>query len=782
MLQIHSAALRPHCLHLTLEGRLDAAQAQLLARQLTEAAPDIRSIVLDCSGLDYLSSAGLRAVLLGRQALAARGGALVLCSLPPFVQEVVTLSGLGALLRILPDVEQALALCDDAPQPQPWTRDLPLGRLACMPLPPPEAGAEPCRLETWDHAEKGQLFQASLAELGLSLGRGGFGTRREQALDNRGLFLSCLHAAALLPDGAPELPDFMTTRYPSETVIFVERCVGLGGDPALFLELQAAASAPLGQIMALADATLTEAGHPPVPEAWGLSAALLCIRGLRPSAQDCAPAPGALALCLACPLQLAEDLPPSLAALPWRRDGELSCCTLALTLDTPATWDLGASLAENLARLCRLEQLVTFAEIGPETLVEHCGFWVWRPLLLRSARERRMQVQWPPGQEPPDPWDVLLRRIYADPDPEQGAPAAARVQLTPLSGGYSSANFIVESFDAANRRLLPTVLKLGPRALIRQELQAWHEHVRPFILNNAAVLTGHAQYADQGGICYNLLGLDGEASRLSWLEQHYLGRSTTELLPLFERLLTRVLKPWYGQPRWDSLALWQEHDPTPRFPDILRRAAAELDLGPERATFDSVELGRELPNPYRILAELYPQRRAETRQWYSCVVHGDLNLRNVLLDERENIHVIDFSETRRGNALSDFARLEVILLLEHTRLDAEQDAEDLAHFLQAWYKGGEYAAPPVFAYTGSDPRVGKAFRLLQLVRRCAETVTLFETDLTPYYLALLQWTLPTVCFRDWSPERKRLAATMSGLLCERLTAGESFHATSPGPA
>ena len=50
--------------------------------------------------------------------------------------------------------------------------------------------------------------------------------------------------------------------------------------------------------------------------------------------------------------------------------------------------------------------------------------------------------------------------------------------------------------------------------------------------------------------------------------------------------------------------------------------------------------------------------------WYRAITHGDLNLRNVLVDERDNLYVIDFSETTTRNAVADFARLEPILKLE----------------------------------------------------------------------------------------------------------------------
>ena len=72
------------------------------------------------------------------------------------------------------------------------------------------------------------------------------------------------------------------------------------------------------------------------------------------------------------------------------------------------------------------------------------------------------------------------------------------------------------------------------------------------------------------------------------------------------------------------------------------------------------ELGRDLLNPYYFLQHEFPRRRHRSRLWYTSICHGDLNMQNVLVDERDNIYVIDFSETRPRNIVSDFARLEPI--------------------------------------------------------------------------------------------------------------------------
>jgi stage II sporulation protein AA (anti-sigma F factor antagonist) len=68
-----------------------------------------RKIVLDLSRLDYISSAGLRVVLLLAKTLKQNAGKLVLCSIRPQVHEVFDISGFLAILSVADTREQAIA-------------------------------------------------------------------------------------------------------------------------------------------------------------------------------------------------------------------------------------------------------------------------------------------------------------------------------------------------------------------------------------------------------------------------------------------------------------------------------------------------------------------------------------------------------------------------------------------------------------------------------------------------------------------------------------------------
>jgi anti-anti-sigma factor len=783
MLEISLVHERETVARLGLSGQLDAASAPLLDNQIQDLPASVQALLLDLQGLDYLSSAGLRSLLKAHKQFAAESRALALCNLTPFVRQVVEFAGMASLFRIFGDGNQAMQELSCSLDAAANSRESGHKGRTIRFIP---SQGTPAWVECWtgrgDSSDTPTgLEQASLAELGFALGRGAFGKNRSQALERLGSFLSCFSVAALLPDAEdmlPPKPDFITTRYPSETVMFVAEAAGLGGDPTARVDIESGSPFDVATLLDDLERELSrEPGLPDREKAQGLRGLLLLARDLETEAGRF---PAGAVLCLYTPAGESRKLPAGLPRMPWLEAPDWDICALALLLDA---WpeNRGATPRTALEQACGLERLLSAQVLPASATMLQARAWVFCPVAIHSAQEKRLRIEYvldptatssaPDIPDTPDAWDAIIRRIYAG-SPAEGADnsggGASRVLLSQLHGGYQASTFMVESFDATGRRQLPTVVKLGDAGLIQRELTACNRFVLPYIQNNAAMVMGHAQHGESAGLRYNFVGLEGEDNRLVWLEEHYQTRPVAECIPLFDRIFTRVLKPWYAQPTLDRLDLWTEHDPRRLFPDILDAAQTSLGLSPDSREFDCPELGRQLRNPFHVLRHEFPKHAGTPMLWYKSIVHGDMNMRNVLLDQRENIFIIDFAETRQGNVVSDFARLEPILLLEFTRLNSPDDNNSLARFIETWYAAESYAAVPPLGYAGSDPRVSKAYQLLRRLRWYADTVTLFETDMRPYLLAVLQWTACTVCYRAWEPERKRLGAIMAGILCERL--------------
>jgi anti-sigma B factor antagonist len=90
-------------------GRLDSNSAPALEAVLPARAQANAKLVLDLSDVPYVSSAGLRVLLMGAKAARANGHKLVLAGLSPSVREVFDISGFTSIFAIEPDVDSALA-------------------------------------------------------------------------------------------------------------------------------------------------------------------------------------------------------------------------------------------------------------------------------------------------------------------------------------------------------------------------------------------------------------------------------------------------------------------------------------------------------------------------------------------------------------------------------------------------------------------------------------------------------------------------------------------------
>ena len=84
---------------LKIIGRLDTTTAPELEAAIDACAADIKELVLDCSALEYVSSAGLR-VILKAQKLMSEQGELKLTNVNETIMEVFDITGFADILTI----------------------------------------------------------------------------------------------------------------------------------------------------------------------------------------------------------------------------------------------------------------------------------------------------------------------------------------------------------------------------------------------------------------------------------------------------------------------------------------------------------------------------------------------------------------------------------------------------------------------------------------------------------------------------------------------------------
>jgi anti-sigma B factor antagonist len=99
-----------HCNVLTVCGRVDSYTAPQLSEALEAAnKAGVYKIVLDIKGLEYMSSAGFRALLVGqRECKRYNRGEIVLTNVPKRIYEALDLTGFTPLFKIFDDLTAAV--------------------------------------------------------------------------------------------------------------------------------------------------------------------------------------------------------------------------------------------------------------------------------------------------------------------------------------------------------------------------------------------------------------------------------------------------------------------------------------------------------------------------------------------------------------------------------------------------------------------------------------------------------------------------------------------------
>lgn len=90
------------------QDNCDAFRADLMAH-VERSAHDGGAVILDLSGLEYVSSAGLRCFMLASRQAKAQHGRIFVASLQPMVAEIFEISHFNMVFQVFPTVREALA-------------------------------------------------------------------------------------------------------------------------------------------------------------------------------------------------------------------------------------------------------------------------------------------------------------------------------------------------------------------------------------------------------------------------------------------------------------------------------------------------------------------------------------------------------------------------------------------------------------------------------------------------------------------------------------------------
>jgi len=94
---------------LKIEGRIDTTNFNSFEAEINLLFNSgEKNIIFNCSGLNYISSSGLRVFLITQKKSISLNGKLHLCCLQPAIKEIFDISGFSTIFKIFDSEEEAL--------------------------------------------------------------------------------------------------------------------------------------------------------------------------------------------------------------------------------------------------------------------------------------------------------------------------------------------------------------------------------------------------------------------------------------------------------------------------------------------------------------------------------------------------------------------------------------------------------------------------------------------------------------------------------------------------
>ncbi len=237
-------------------------------------------------------------------------------------------------------------------------------------------------------------------------------------------------------------------------------------------------------------------------------------------------------------------------------------------------------------------------------------------------------------------------------------------QLVLLSGGRSKS--IVALAKAKTNEVsiedFYTVIKISPINDTKEEINRYISYVKFMVgLSSRVELLDYVLGDTLGAVCYSFAGKP--SSNIKNISDVF--REQQEQAEIYLKKLFDVnTKEWMAdsniKKEMDILEYFKIKYKF-KYDDFLKNINSMINL----CSSENEKLHKILKTTYDKAKALLSGGRVR-QKYYSCIVHGDMNSNNVIIDENidPKVILIDYSDTGRGPIALDFAALECSLRLD----------------------------------------------------------------------------------------------------------------------
>jgi len=246
---------------------------------------------------------------------------------------------------------------------------------------------------------------------------------------------------------------------------------------------------------------------------------------------------------------------------------------------------------------------------------------------------------------------------------------SAQIKLSRLTGGVSGASvFLMQILGMERFNNVPLVFRLSNSTYIAEEIKNYKRFVSLQVPHDLRVeLVGFGSHSESAGAIYAfaLADVKNTTTALSLLSS-ITDNQSSSLESILEKIFARPNLGWYSTDNIGAVNLIdyfsdrEEYKPEKDHRRIrgISKNIKKFDMSHHAINGDHISSDRyKLPLPRNIMGKLSGLNIKRT------VVHGDLNLNNIIISENDQrLALIDFEYSGIDHVFKDFVSLEVSTL------------------------------------------------------------------------------------------------------------------------
>jgi DNA-binding response OmpR family regulator len=345
------------------------------------------------------------------------------------------------------------------------------------------------------------------------------------------------------------------------------------------------------------------------------------------------------------------------------------------------------------------------------------------------------------------------------------------ILLKPLKAGQSGSQVLwAKAFDPEMGGTAQLVVKFGDIKTIETEKENFEKYINPYVEGGRHTSVINVRYNQRlGGIVYKLLGTSDE--RLVSFSEFYQTATVDDVQEFFENLFLETCYSWYKNPGVEHplnlthLYLTKANITKEKLEGYLKGLKVSKSSD-GKLTFKDLDEEVGFINPLNNFIE-----KDITIPTYKCIVHGDLNAGNILVDKSKKAWLIDFGGSEIGHILRDFAELDSVIRFQlltgeqaslSERLYLEKSLVEVENFNQLSNLKNSFHT--------ENEHLSKAFlSLINLRMLAAQILPNKKSDFSEYQITLFFYALSSIRFASTLETVQRQHALLSAsVLAEHL--------------